>query len=360
MANIVVIGAGVIGLTNALEIKRSFPDSSVTIVAKNIPGDLSPEYTSPYAGANWQSFAGDNDKELQEIDAIGYQRLIELSDDPSTGIWRKENVVCYDARSLAEHGNDSQKLVPWYSSIVSGFRELNFSELSIGSVWGYSFDGLVITVTIYLNFLLGECLRAGIVVKRTKELKTVQEARELHSSGKKPDFVINCAGILVSQLGGFEDSSQLYAVLGQVLLTRNSLDKIVILESSDDEHADEKPYIFPRKEGGSIIGGCFRKVGDGPFVEDKDLTKRIIERAVKLVPQLVDTSYKNNPDHIDIVQVNVGLRPFRKHGQRIEQDPTHPWLVHSYGAGAGGYQGSYGFSHKVVQILAAQLNTPRL
>jgi D-amino-acid oxidase len=49
MDTVIVIGAGVTGLTTALTLKRmGYP--KVTVVAKYIPGDMCVEYTSPYAG----------------------------------------------------------------------------------------------------------------------------------------------------------------------------------------------------------------------------------------------------------------------------------------------------------------------
>lgn len=52
MTNIVVIGAGVSGLTTALLLARD-KSNSVTVVAKHMPGDYDIEYTSPWAGANF-------------------------------------------------------------------------------------------------------------------------------------------------------------------------------------------------------------------------------------------------------------------------------------------------------------------
>lgn len=51
----VVLGAGVIGLTTALELKDRYPESKVIVVAKFMPGEKSIEYASPWAGANWMS-----------------------------------------------------------------------------------------------------------------------------------------------------------------------------------------------------------------------------------------------------------------------------------------------------------------
>jgi D-amino-acid oxidase len=45
---IIVIGAGVTGLTTALLLKQK--GYHVIVVAKYLPGDTNIEYTSPYAG----------------------------------------------------------------------------------------------------------------------------------------------------------------------------------------------------------------------------------------------------------------------------------------------------------------------
>lgn len=55
---IVVIGAGVIGLTTALTLKKR-GWKNVKIIAKYTPGDMAIEYTSPYAGKSL-----DKDKQL--------------------------------------------------------------------------------------------------------------------------------------------------------------------------------------------------------------------------------------------------------------------------------------------------------
>jgi glycine/D-amino acid oxidase-like deaminating enzyme len=47
--SIIVIGAGVVGLSTALRLKQK-GYKKVTIVAKYVPGDMCIEYASPYAG----------------------------------------------------------------------------------------------------------------------------------------------------------------------------------------------------------------------------------------------------------------------------------------------------------------------
>mgnify|MGYP004717905065 FL=1 len=121
------------------------------------------------------------------------------------------------------------------------------------------------------------------------------------------------------------------------------------------DYPDELLYIMPRKEGGCIIGGLMSE--DVTRVdEDKGLTQRIIQRAIKYMPELVDPKFHGNPEYLDIIKVNVGLRPAREGGVRVDNDPEKKWLVHNYGAGGGGYQGSYGFAAKVVKLVGEKIS----
>lgn len=80
---IIVIGAGVIGITTALLLKQKGYED-VKIIAKHVPGNMDIQYTSPYAGtkgkkkgrfkqlltfskkgAHWRTMAPNNDLMLQ-------------------------------------------------------------------------------------------------------------------------------------------------------------------------------------------------------------------------------------------------------------------------------------------------------
>ncbi|CAG8764816.1 23567_t:CDS:2, partial [Dentiscutata erythropus] len=54
---IVVLGAGVSGLTTATLLLQQEKGIKVHLIAKYFPGDLSGEYTSLWAGAHWLSRA---------------------------------------------------------------------------------------------------------------------------------------------------------------------------------------------------------------------------------------------------------------------------------------------------------------
>lgn len=340
--NIVVIGAGVVGLTVALQLKRANANFQITIVANHLPGDKSIDYTSPIAGANWHSFAQENEKELQEIDQVGYNEFMRLSQqDPKLAVWQVDNVNYFTGAYEGER-------VPWFSKTVQEYEDLPQLSLPPGITSGFKFKGVIISVPFYLNYLVALNFDIGNEIKRVSKIEHVEQAKRLHSSGNT-DYVINCSGILVNDLQGFVDTSVNFPIRGQVVHVRNNCKDATSVEGLTD-FKDELIYIFPRKEGGTVIGGCFQESSTNPDT-DPDLTARILERAAKYSPDLLDTNYKNNSPTFDIVSVNVGLRPFRKDGPRIERDVDHPWLIHAYGAGGGGYQGSFGFANKVLQLL---------
>lgn len=341
---VVIIGAGVIGLTTALTLKKENQHYDITVAAAHLPGDLNIRYTSPFAGANWQSFAGD-DKEIQQIDGLGYHEFIKLADIAASGVWKKKNTSYYTQKAWDEANGDPAAFTNWYDKIANG-RVLDKQELIPDTVYGTEFDGLVISVPIYLSYLVQQCLAAGVVFKRISPINNIEEGRNIHHTGKKATLLINCAGLGCARLHGLNDPKRTFAVKGQVVLVSNNIDHVICVEGA--KHPNEMLYAFPRKEGGTIIGGCFL-VDQWSSKEDKQITQRILARAVRHIPLLIDSSL-GNPDHLHVVNVNVGLRPFREGGPRIERDDKRPWLIHAYGAGGGGYQGSYGFAKKVAEL----------
>lgn len=343
MSRIVVLGAGVVGLTTALELKRDNAKHDITVVAAHLPGDLDSDYTLPFAGANWHSFAGPSDSRLQRLDGIGYRKYLDLAaNEPCSGVWTVKNLLL-----VTKDFNKNSFSLPWFKDIVDDFNELTEDQLIGDAVAGFTFKGVVITTPIYLNYLLQKNLEAGITVRRIPKVNSLAAAKQLHTRGEA-DIVINCGGLLVKDLVDLNDPKRNYTIRGQVLHIRNCAKAEVEVEGFEGTD-DEMLYLMPRKEGGCIIGGCFQQSSNRE--EDKALTQRIIDRAIKYVPELIDPDYRNNPQHIDIVRVNVGFRPFREDGARIEIDANRPWLIHNYGAGGGGYQGSYGMAAEVVQLV---------
>ena len=79
-----------------------------------------------------------------------------------------------------------------------------------------------------------------------------------------------------------------------------------------------------------------------------------MKRAVDLFPVLTDGK---GIEHLSIIRHNVGLRPLREGGVRLEKEKINGvWIVHNYGHGGYGYQSSYGCSKVAVELVEEGLS----
>lgn len=226
------------------------------------------------------------------------------------------------------------------------FRVLEKKELPSHSDYGVKFTSVCINTAIYLPYLVGQCLKNGVQVKRAI-IKHINEAASLHQSGKKADIIINCSGLLASKLGGVMDKDVI-PVRGQIVVVRND-PKYMFTISGTDDGQDELCYIMTRAAGGgTILGGTYTK-GSWESQPDPNIANRIMKRAVDLCPELTGGK---GVEALSVIRHGVGLRPLRTSGVRIEKEKIDDtWVVHNYGHGGWGYQGSYGCSEGVVELV---------
>jgi D-amino-acid oxidase len=148
----IILGAGVIGLTTALELSARYPESNIKILAKHVPGDRTIEYCSPWAGANWLSVATDGGR-MEGWDRVTYERLGELADGKGmeTGIKRMQIWAWFDreikeAGVLSEDGEGKGRI--WYEDLT-GLKFIREGKPE-GSVFGFECGSFVVDVQIYL------------------------------------------------------------------------------------------------------------------------------------------------------------------------------------------------------------------
>lgn len=146
-----ILGAGVIGLTTALELSIRFPRSSIKIIATHLPGDRSINYTSPWAGANWLSVATDSGRQ-ENWDRITYKKFEELADrmGNESGVKRLPIWAFYDSEK-EDAGILSQGTGKvWYEEMAR-LRWLDeVKEVREGARFGYEAQSFVVNVQVYL------------------------------------------------------------------------------------------------------------------------------------------------------------------------------------------------------------------
>lgn len=236
------------------------------------------------------------------------------------------------------------------------YRRLDKTDLPSGWEYGVGWDAFTLNAPSYLTHLAKKLRSAGVPFIRHR-LSALDEAYDLPNLGPV-GLVINATGLGSRSLIGVEDPL-VYPAKGQTVLVRAPGVR-TNLGSRDYEALPkgESLYIIPRPspDGLVILGGTFLK-DDWSTVPDLGVAERILENAYKLCP---DLSGGKGWEEIEVVKHNVGLRPCREGGARIElekrkvgaRDKKNPLIpgktqgkgkerevavVHAYGIGPAGY-----------------------
>jgi D-amino-acid oxidase len=162
-------------------------------------------------------------------DTVLYNRKKDI--DSAIGVWQRELL----------------RPDPWYKDMMPNFRALTEEELPSGIDSGTSFTSVCINTSIYLPYLAGQCLKAGVKIKRGI-VYHISDAADLHSTKTRATLVVNCTGLGARLLKGVEDESVVPA-RGQICIVRNE-PNIMAGVSGTDDGDDECVYIMQRAAGG--------------------------------------------------------------------------------------------------------------
>ncbi|KAJ2867282.1 hypothetical protein GGI22_001094 [Coemansia erecta] len=358
---VVVVGAGVIGLSTAIRLQES-ERYSVTIVAEHTPSDIllgekqSTGWASPWAGAHWRPWSSNDNLSLQKKELDTYNEMILTAEaNPEAGIKKVTGIDLYESIGGEER--------LWYADAVPGACEITTDMLPEGIAYGVEYTTLVINVPVYLVYLMGRfAALGGSVVKR--RIAHICEAADViaeraRASRETAPFVVNCAGLGSLDLGGVEDK-RMYPVRGQTLLVRAPDVKRTITRVGGTFG-----YAIPRGDGTVILGGTAEK-----YSWDRrpnwETTETILHRALELEPALVPAQLAPMPtaDRVAdlrkrVLSVNVGFRPAREDGVRLEHETistekySEIQVFHCYGHGGFGYQSSLAYAKEVLELVSS-------
>ncbi|KAI9596748.1 hypothetical protein BDF19DRAFT_436649 [Syncephalis fuscata] len=363
---VLIIGAGVIGLTTALFLLEQ--GYRVSLVGEHLPGEYHPDYTSPWAGAHWRTMAHSEDLLQREMDTYTLEKLTQLEAEVGrdAGIMFVDNEDNYSDIS-------QQGAIPWFRTIVKNFRVLEKHELlpqyQIGyayqtSKWifgifyydGHFFINNVARVsnnkyTHLFGWLQRQIEQRGGTLYRARLANWSDILRVVPTTNySTPRVVINCSGNGAHTLGGVQDPN-CYPTRGQtVLVRRPGFRKAITLVGADIFN-----YVIPRNDGIVVLGGTYQSYNCDPNPDPK-IASKIMEHAVSRLPDLVDPK----TGKLDVVKHAVGMRTTRVGGIRIEAEKKEIngrsiLLLHNYGHGGQGYQSSWGSAKKVHELLEINL-----
>lgn len=353
---VVVIGAGVIGLTTALCLRKK--GFGVTVLADRFARRV----TSVVAGALWEwppAVCGRHQDEAslgrtKGWCAASYTFFADLARNPSTGVHIRP-VTFYFRRPVHEDPLQLQKMQE-LATKVQGFRHdaallrENGVNPRLGLCDAYTHLAPMIDTDVYLPWLLEEVRRAGCRVVEGKVVGPLAGQEDELARIFAAEVVVNCTGLGARDLG----DAAVFPVRGAIVRVRNDGRAMPRLTQAhcvaNEGSGTERGFLFvvPRGEDMAVLGG-FAEPDEWDLninMHNYDPVREMYRRCVEFLPVLAGAE-------IDAAEpVRVGLRPFRQDGVRLERQAGSR-LIHNYGHGGSGVTLSWGCALEVADMLEA-------
>jgi D-amino-acid oxidase len=305
MTRVLVVGAGVVGLTAAVRLREAGVDAHV------VARDVGEATTSSVAAALWYPYRALPEEAVTRWSAVTYEVLAGLAARGEAGVALRWGTELF----RAPVGD------PWWRAAVPVLERAR--DLPPGWADGYRLPVPVADMAVYLPWLGGRLAALGGTVTR----------REVHDLGAllaEADAVVDCAGLGARAL---VPDPAVTPVRGQtVVLGQVGLEEWLLAQ---DDHV-QLTYVVPR--GRDIVCGGTAEDGAESTSPDPATAAAVLERCRALVPALRDAP---------VLAHRVGLRPARP-TVRLEADGP---VVHCYGHGGAGVTLSWGCAADVTALL---------
>lgn len=313
---IVVVGAGVSGLTSAVCLAEAgWP---VRVWAAAMPHQT----TSVVAGAVWAP-PRPAERAAQTLawteHSLGVFR--ELADDPDTGV-RMAPALAVGELGESEADSPAARLIP-------DLRPADPPDVPDGFGTGFRASMPMIDMPHYLDYLTRRLAAAGCEIE-------VRPVRSLAEAAGAAPIVVNCAGLGAGALTGDDTVRPLF---GQhVILTNPGLRQLFI----EMNRGPEWTCFFPHPQ--RVVCGGISIPGRWDTTADPDVTERILRACRRIEPRLREA---------EVIEVITGLRPDRP-SVRVEAEPLgRARCVHNYGHSGNGVTLSWGCARDVVRLVGA-------
>ncbi|KDN52038.1 nucleotide-binding domain-containing protein [Tilletiaria anomala UBC 951] len=335
--HIVVLGAGVIGLTSAHVLQRR--GYQVTIAARDLPEDAdSPAFASPWAGANWCSFASHSNFEQQRYDQITFETWTEL-----------EKHLPTDTIALLPFEQNRVQDPAWFKHVTPHFR---LEPLQEKGFLRATFKSHCINVPSYTKWLVSELLDPASSIVPTspflddlesqvpsiscngspqlvpvsfQRVPELSSLAELSRRFPEASVIVNASGLGAAKLADVRDLA-MYPIAGQVVVVhaprfrtlpqckmgaltntpsasesvpffshtvngnkREAGPKSDIEPTAEEKAFPEVPvsYVIPRAQSGFVILGGSYEEGSYDTQVNEQLSQTILQNAIQLCPDLL-------------------------------------------------------------------------
>ncbi len=308
--DVVVVGAGVIGLTVAVCLAER--GQRVEVRTDREPART----TSAVASAMIGPMIAAPDSLVGRWEQASVEQFTALAGVDRTGVMiRRGRLVGRDAGVPAPPGD-----LPPCDGV----------DLPSGFAVGYWATLPLVDMVPYLEYLTARLAAAGGRLKLCRVASLGELAEDV-------ELVVNCAGMGARELAGDESLSPDF---GQHVVVENpGVEEFFVEAPFTPEWRAYWPY-----PDHVVIGGVARR-GDDSTKPDHELAERMLQRCVAVEPRLGDAR---------VLGHQVGLRPTRPTPRLELQEIGGARCVHSYGHGGSGVTHSWGAAFAAGDLLLGE------
>ncbi|KAG5683755.1 hypothetical protein PVAND_013020 [Polypedilum vanderplanki] len=324
MKKIYIVGAGICGISAAVQIAENFKNQNVEVIV--VAEKFTPNTTSDLVAGLWGPYLMGSTPEHKIVqwsktthEYFHHLWLNGLAEEAGITM-----IPCYRLSAEEEIQN------PCWKNIVFGFRELTSQEISKMSrehrrkyLSGSNFVTFCCEPIKFIPFMTKRFIKAGGKLE-TRKLRDFDELKDA-------DLIVNCTGLGGKELG----DEQLHPIRGQITRVSAPWMYFVMIDDSDDGN-----YIIPNAES-VVLGGThqYNDFNTKFSTSDNDFIMNGCQRMVK--------SLENAERLRDI----VGLRPGR---DQVRLEIVHGTngkapVIHNVGHGGCGVTLSWGCGQEVLE-----------
>jgi D-amino-acid oxidase len=312
---VVVIGAGVSGLTSAVCLAEAgWP---VRVWAAVLPQQT----TSVVAGAVWAPpRPGERAAQTLAWTEHSLRVFRELAEDPATGV-RMAPALTAGELTADDAMSSAAELIP-------DLRPADPADIPEGYRTGFHATMPMIDMPQYLDYLTKRLAATGCEIE-------IHQVRSLTEAADAAPIVVNCAGLGAGALTGDDTVRPLF---GQhVVLSNPGLQQLFL----EIDSGSEWTCYFPHPQ--RVVCGGISIPDRWDTTPDPEVTERIIERCRLVQPRLREA---------EVIETITGLRPDRP-TVRVDAEPLgRARCVHNYGHSSNGVTLSWGCARDVARLVS--------